>query len=222
MELTPVLVLAMWASGLAMGAAVVAWWQIVGPGYLWTTGALVAGVGAFVIATGGGAAAWVGTAAAAIAIAMSRSPVPATVNLASAAISFLLVAADRSPRFAALSGAVLTGGVTSEMLLGHWYLVDPRLPRWALKALTAGAGAGLVADAALVAVRVLGDGNAADPVYGWAYLALAVMTGLLIAAVWFSLDEPRYTGVMAATGLSYLAVLTSLGVVVVGRMVAYG
>jgi hypothetical protein len=37
-----------------------------------------------------------------------------------------------------------------------------------------------------------------------------------------ALDEPRYSGVMAATGLSYLAVLTSLGVLFVGRTIAFG
>lgn len=222
MELTPVLVLAMWASGLAAGAAAVGWWRIVGPGYLWLTAGLAAAVGVLVIATGGGPAAWLGTAVAAVAVVAARSPVPASLSLVVAAVAFLVVAADRSPLLAAATGAVLTGGVTSEMLLGHWYLVDPRLPRQALKALTAAAGAGLLADAAVVATRVLAAGNAADPVFGWAYLALTVMTGLLIVAVWLSLDEPRYTGVMAATGLSYLAVLTCFGMVVVGRMVAYG
>lgn len=222
MELTPVLVLAMWASGLAAGAAVVGWWRIVGPGYLWLAAGLAAGVGGLVVATGGGAAAWVGTVAAVVAVVAARSPVPAVVSLAVAAVALLLVAAGRSPLLAAATGAVLTGGVTSEMLLGHWYLVDPRLPRWALKGLTAATAAGLLADAAVVGSRVLAAGNAADPVFGWAYLALAVMTGLLIVAVWLSLDEPRYTGVMAATGLSYLAVLTCFGTVVVGRMVAYG
>ena len=49
-----------------------------------------------------------------------------------------------------------------------------------------------------------------------------VMTGLLVAAVWFSLKEPAYSGVMAATGLSYLGVLTAFGVVVVGRLLIAG
>ena len=39
-----------------------------------------------------------------------------------------------------------------------------------------------------------------------------------IAGVIFSLKEPGYAGVMAATGLSYLAVLTAFGVAVLGRM----
>ena len=37
-DVTPALVLAMWASGLAAGAAVVARWRIVGPGFAWLSG----------------------------------------------------------------------------------------------------------------------------------------------------------------------------------------
>jgi hypothetical protein len=41
-------------------------------------------------------------------------------------------------------------------------------------------------------------------------------------AVLLSIRVPSYTGVMAATGLSYLAVLTSLGSVLLGRAVIGG
>ncbi len=222
MDLTPVLVLAMWASGLALGAAIVAWWAIVGPGYLWTAGGAVALVGLFTVIIGGGPAAVVGTVAALVSVALARSQVPASTGLLVAAVAFAIVAAADSPVLPVVTGSVLAGGVTSEMLLGHWYLVDPRLPRWALKVLTAGAALGLVAEACLVTVQLAVNGNAADPFLGWAWLALTVMTALLIAGVWFSLDEPRYTGVMAATGLSYLAVLTSFGVITLGRMIGFG
>ena len=66
------------------------------------------------------------------------------------------------------------------------------------------------------------DWMPADAILGWAFVALALMTFLLLVAVWYSLQEPSYTGVMAATGLSYLAVLTSFGVVVLGRLLAFG
>jgi hypothetical protein len=120
-----------------------------------------------------------------------------------------------------VTGSLFVGGITSEMLLGHWYLVDPRLPRWALYRLTAAGAVGLFVETLIVVVRLVSDGLQADGVFVWAYVALAAMTGLLVAGVWLSLREPRYTGVMAATGLGYLAVLTSLGVLVIGRMVAY-
>ncbi len=57
-----------------------------------------------------------------------------------------------------------------------------------------------------------------DAVIGWAFVALALMSTLLAVAVWFALREPSYAGVMAATGLSYLAVLTVFGTVVTGRV----
>ncbi len=222
MDLSPVLMLGMWASGLALGAAVVVWWQVVGPGYTWTAGGAVVLVGVFVIVSGGGTIAVIGTVAAAVAIAVARSATPATSGLLVAAVAFALVAATRSPVLPVVTGSVLAGGVTSEMLLGHWFLVDPRLPRWSLKVLTGGAAIGLVADVGIVAVQLAVNGYSADPLFGWAWLALVVMTGLLIAGVWLALDEPRYSGVMAATGLSYLAVLTSLGVLFLGRTIAFG
>ncbi len=139
-----------------------------------------------------------------------------------AALGFTAAAWTDAPLGTVVSGAVLAGGMTSEMLLGHWYLVDPKLPRWALHRLALAGGVGLLVDVAIVAVRVAAEGLQTDAIFGWAYIALAVMTGLLTVAVWFSLREPRYSGVMAATGLSYLGVLTALGVLVVGRLIAFG
>ena len=49
---------------------------------------------------------------------------------------------------------------------------------------------------------------------GWAFVALTALSLLLVVAVWFALREPSYAGVMAATGLSYLGLLTVFGVVV--------
>jgi hypothetical protein len=43
------------------------------------------------------------------------------------------------------------------------------------------------------------------------------MTLLLIVGVWFSLREKGYEGVMAATGLSYLATLTVLATTFLAR-----
>jgi len=221
MELSPALVLAIWAAGLAGGGAAVAGWKVVGPGYVWLTAGVTAGLGVFVAVAGGGAWAALGVAAAIAAGGLARHPNGAVAAFALSALSFVFVGWLDSPLGGVVSGAVFVGGVSSEMLLGHWYLVDPRLPRWALYRLALAGAVGLLVDTAIVAVRVVRDGLQADTVFGWAYAALVAMTGLLIAGVWFSLREPRYTGVMAATGLAYLAVLTSLGVLVVGRIVAY-
>ena len=76
----------------------------------------------------------------------------------------------------------------------------------------------MLADFVYLVVEGALDWVPSDAVLGWAFIALSVFTFLLIIAVWYSLQEPNYTGVMAATGLSYLAVLTSFGVVVLGRI----
>jgi hypothetical protein len=144
----------------------------------------------------------------------------AAALFAVAAVGHLIVAVDEGGVIQALTGTVLLGAMTSEMLLGHWFLVDPQLPRWALQRLALAAGVGLVLD--IVVIGALGAFGAGDGVMLAALAALAAMTGLLVAGVWFSLKEPTYSGVMAATGLSYLGVLTTFGVVVVGRLLVAG
>jgi hypothetical protein len=222
MDLNPALVLSMWTAGLAASGCAVAWWRIVGPGYTWLVAGVSAAMAGFAVAAGGGAGAWIGVVGAVVAAAAARRPTIAAVAFAVGATGLAASAWTDSPLALVLTGALFVGGVTSEMLLGHWYLVDPRLPRWALHRLAFVGGLGLVADASIVVGRLLTTGNMAESFFVWAYAALAVMTGLLIVGVWFSLKEPSYTGVMAATGLSYLAVLTALGTLVVGRLIAYG
>lgn len=209
----PVALMAMWAAGLAAAGAVVARWKVVGPGFLWLTG----GVGLLVGLVVGFAhpLGLVGLAALAVAVvAARRVPVAAAAFLAASA-AFLVVAALRDAVVPAVTGTLALGGITSEMMLGHWYLVDPRLPRWALRRLDVVGAVGAAADVAVAWMR----GLVPPPVglLGISFLALAVVTLLLAVGVWFSLREKGYEGVMAATGLSYLATLTVLAVVFLGR-----
>ena len=75
----------------------------------------------------------------------------------------------------------------------------------------------MVIDAAVVLSRALPlAGSTTGLVIS---IGLAAMSFLLMVAVWFALRYPSYPGVMAATGLSYLAVLTSLGAVSALRVV---
>ena len=117
----------------------------------------------------------------------------------------------------AISAALALGGVTGEMVLGHWYLVDPRLPRSSLRALAYAGIAGLVADALVITLAGLPGGGATV-----AYWVLLITSLVLMAGVLGSLRYPAYSGVMAATGLSYLAVLTTLGAVFLGRVLVAG
>jgi hypothetical protein len=103
------------------------------------------------------------------------------------------------------------------MALGHWYLVDPRLPRSLLKTLAVIGIVGLLAETAMLAMVGLPSGGAA--IAFWVLMATSV---LLMAGVYGSLRYPAYSGVMAATGLSYLAVLTTLGGMFLGRALVAG
>ncbi len=209
----------MWAAGVAACAAVVAWWRIVGPGFGWLSAFVVLLFGVPAAAVGGGPWAWTGVALAAAGFGLARHHRLSAGALAVSAAAFGAAATFDSEVLAVATGALALGGITAEMILGHWYLVDPRLPRWALRRLDAAAALGLALDAGvLVALGALGW-QEADAVLGWAFVALTAMSAVLIVAVWFALREPRYSGVMAATGLSYLAVLTVFGAAVSGRIV---
>ncbi len=216
LSMSPTTLLAMWAGGIAAATSFVAWWRVVGAGYLWTAGGavLIAGAAA---ATAGPLAA-VGTAGAVAAILMARRGSVAAVAFGVAGLGFLGHAIAQSPSdgLLAVSGALALGGTSAEMLLGHWYLVDPRLPRWALRRLDASGIAGLVLDAGVV-IAMGGLAGAGAGAVGWAFVVLALVSVLMMLGVWFSLKETGYEGVMAATGLSYLSVLTALGTVALGR-----
>lgn len=213
MTFDPILLLSLWAAGLAAATAAVAVWDVARTGFLWLAGAVVAGVGlAVAFAAPGGVA---GVVLALAGVALARRPRMAAVAFAGAAVGFGAagLASDTLP--AVVIGALALGGITAEMLLGHWYLVDPRLPRWALHRLDLAGGLGVLAEVALAGVR--GTLRPPTDVVGAVFLGLAAVTVLLTVGVWFSLREKGYEGVMAATGLSYLATLTVLAVVFLAR-----
>ena len=148
MDVSPATVLAMWTGGMAGGGAIVAWWRVVGPGFTWLTGAVVAlfGIGVAVFAeepTG-----YVGVAVALGAMIVARNQRLAAAFFATSAVVLFVAALSASTTVGesfipTLTGTVFLGAITAEMMLGHWYLVDPRLPRWALQRLDLVAGAGL-------------------------------------------------------------------------------
>ena len=205
---------------MAGGAAVVSRLAIVGPGYTWLLSAVVVVVGGATALAGTGIVGLLATAGALTAGVVAKRHDVAAMLFAVAALGHLIVSMDEGGVIQAVTGTLLLGAMTSEMLLGHWFLVDPQLPRWALQRLAVAAGIGLVSD--LAVLGVLGAFGSGEGVMIGALVALSVMTGLLVVAVWFSLKEPSYSGVMAATGLSYLGVLTTFGVVVVGRLLVAG
>jgi hypothetical protein len=121
-------------------------------------------------------------------------------------------------------GAVFLGSVSDAMLLGHWYLVQPGLPREPLKELVVWTAVAWPFEIAVFLwptgmVQVL-DGVIDDGyhgVLGWIWVACAAMTIGLVALTWAALRERYYSAVMAATGLLYLAILTAFGTDLVAR-----
>ena len=212
--------LAMWAAGITGSAAVVARWRIVGAGYLWLSVGVagLVGAGAWFFEPGPvAAAAWLAALGAGLA---ARHSTTGSILLAVSAGLYLVTATSGSHPAPVLTGSLALGGITGEMLLGHWYLVDPRIPRRPLLRLAAAGGLGMAVDTVAVLTPALPLAGSTIGVV--VSLVLAGVSCLLMVAVWFALKYPSYPGVMAATGLSYLAVLTSLGAVSALRILAVG
>ncbi|HET7846983.1 MAG TPA: hypothetical protein VFL72_05780 [Acidimicrobiia bacterium] len=213
----PGFILVAWSAGLALVSGLVALARLVGPGFTWVAAsvAVLVGLGgAF-----GGDTWWVrlGLLLAALGLITARNRQLSGLFQVSAGIALAIQAMLLGGWAPALSATIALGGVTGEMLLGHWYLVDPRLPRWALKSLAIAGIVGLVLDSVVLAVAGLPSGGAT--IAFWVLMATSV---ILMAAVFAALRYPAYAGVMAATGLSYLAVLTSLAAVFLGRVLVAG
>jgi len=213
----PRLILLAWAAGLALVAGVVSLSRIVGPGFSWLTAGVSALVGLPAVFAEGEWWARAALLALVLGVLWARNKALAGVVFLVAGTAYLVEAILFSGALSAVTATLALGGVTGEMMLGHWYLVDPRLPRLALRNLALVGIGGLVAEAALqVALGVGVTGGAL------AFWVLVVTSVALMAAVVGALRYPAYSGVMAATGLSYLALLTTLGAVFVGRALVAG
>jgi hypothetical protein len=125
-----------------------------------------------------------------------------------------------------LVGMVFLGAVSDAMLLGHWYLVQPGLPRSILSELVTALRWILPVE---IVVMLLPTGmfsvlsGAVDDGWngtlGWFWVASAITTAVLIEVTRAALKERSYSAVMAATGLLYLAILTAFGTDLVARAV---
>lgn len=125
-----------------------------------------------------------------------------------------------------LVGAAFLGAVTDAMLLGHWYLVQPGMPRKLLNDLVKvvlwilpfEVGAMLL-PTGMVSVLNGSVDDGWDGTLGWFWVACAIATGALTFVTTKALKERSYSAVMAATGLMYLAILTAFGTDLVARAV---
>lgn len=162
---------------------------------------------------------------------------PPNLDLIAPAVGFVgLVAAGLdagSPAWLQLArvlvGAVFLGAVTDAMLLGHWYLTQPGLPRapllelvriltvvWPLEVvlLLVPTGMGSVLSGSI------DDGY--KGMLGWFWVACAITTLGLVIVTRMALRERYYSAVMAATGLLYLAILTAFGTDLIARALLSG
>lgn len=128
-----------------------------------------------------------------------------------------------------LVGAAFLGAISDAMLLGHWYLVQPGLPRrllnelvravlwiWPLEVFVMLLPTGMIS----ALTGTVDDGW--NGMLAWFWLACAVATGVLCWVTRAALKERSYSAVMAATGLLYLAILTAFGTDLVARAVLAG
>ena len=127
------------------------------------------------------------------------------------------------------AGAAFLGAVTDAMLLGHWYLVQPGLPRRHLNDLVRVLGyiwpvevLSLLLPVGMFAVwsGTVDDGWGGQ--LGWFWAACALTTLALVFVTKAALRERYYSAVMAATGLLYLAILTAFGTDLVARAILAG
>ncbi len=103
----------------------------------------------------------------------------------------------------------LVSGIFSLMMIGHWFLVDPTITRIGMKNIARSS-----IFLAVVLCLLLLTGFSSEELsifYRNIILGLYVSSGILSLGSLKSLNEKSYTGVMAATGLSYLSLLVSLG-----------
>ena len=125
-----------------------------------------------------------------------------------------------------LVGTAFLGAVSDAMLLGHWYLVQPGLPRsilgeivTALRWITPFEIVVMLLPTGMVSVINGSIDDGWGGMLGWFWIACGITTIALTEVTRAALRERSYSAVMAATGLLYLAILTAFGTDLVARAV---
>ncbi len=125
-----------------------------------------------------------------------------------------------------LIGAAFIGAISDAMLLGHWYLVQPGLPRRLLNEMVTALGwlwplevGALLLPTGMISVWLGTVDDGWGGLLGWMWGMCAVTTIILVLVTRAALKERYYSAVMAATGLLYLAILTAFGTDIVARAV---
>jgi len=123
--------------------------------------------------------------------------------------------------------AAVLGGVWSAMVLGHWYLVTPRLPEAPLVRLSRWLAIALAVQLGLfVAWLALGAGPSGTPAFAalvgpWAlFVWLRLLVGLVFPLIvsWAAVQTARTRSMESATGLLYI----NVGTIAAGTILAAG
>jgi hypothetical protein len=123
--------------------------------------------------------------------------------------------------------SAVLGGVWASMILGHWYLVTPKLSEVALIRFSRWLTWALVAQLALFAAWVgFGAGPAGTPAFAalfgpWAlFVWLRLLVGLVFPLVvsWAAVQTARTRSMESATGLLYI----NVGTIAAGTILAAG
>jgi hypothetical protein len=123
--------------------------------------------------------------------------------------------------------AAVLGGVFAAMILGHWYLVTPRLPEAPLVRFARWLGLALAIQLALFIVWIgLGAGPRGAPAFAaltgdWAlFVWLRVLVGLVFPLIvsWAAVQTARTRSMESATGLLYI----NVGTIAAGTILAAG
>ncbi len=125
-----------------------------------------------------------------------------------------------------LIGAAFIGAISDGMLLGHWYLTQPGLPRKLLNEMVTALAwiwplevGALLLPTGMISVWLGTVDDGWGGLLGWMWGMCAITTIVLIFVTRAALKERYYSAVMAATGLLYLAILTGFGTDIVARAV---
>ena len=123
--------------------------------------------------------------------------------------------------------AAATGGVWAAMILGHWYLVTPKLPEAPLVRFARTLGLVVAVQVGLFVVwTAVGAGPGGQPGFGalggsWAlfvWLRLIVGLAMPLVITWAALQTARTRSMESATGLLYIDV----GLIAAGTILAAG
>ena len=133
-------------------------------------------------------------------------------------VSFLFATFDLigEALFINLLPTLLVSSVFSSMMIGHWFLVDPTIERNGMKNISKFSYFLSLLLAFLVFLGIYQSSSVffRDISYNLLnniLIFLYLSSSLLSFGSFKSLQEKSYTGVMASTGLSYLALIVALG-----------